>query len=111
MSNKTVNYSDEAVEALRAGYNPDASADERAAQVAALAENLGRSTRSIVAKLTSLGLYIKPEYVGKNGSAPESKAEIVARIAPMIGLNEEQAESLEKANKNVLHAIERALTK
>ena len=65
--------------------------------------------RSIIAKLSSLGIYKKKEYLTKRGEPPVKKEEYVDRIAKLLQVNAEILESLEKVNKNVLALIERKL--
>lgn len=74
-----------------------------------LAEKFETTTRSIIAKLSSVGVYHPKEYVDKRGNPPVKKAEIIDRIAILLDVNAELIESLEKANKNVLIMIEKAL--
>ena len=61
--------------------------------------------RSIIAKLSSLGVYQKKQYLTKRGEAPVKKSEIIDRIAVLMDTNSEFLESLEKVNKAVLILI------
>lgn len=74
-----------------------------------LAEQLQVPERSIIAKLSSLGVYQKKSYLNKRGEVPVKKAEHIERIAVLLDANLELLESLEKVNKTVLVMIERAL--
>lgn len=65
--------------------------------------------RSIIAKLSSLGVYKKKQYVTKRGELPIKKEEHIARIAKLLDVNAEILESLEKVNKSVLQLLERRL--
>ena len=56
MAEKAPNYTDEMVSVLESEYVP--GSDE---SVNALAEKLNRKRRSVIAKLTQLDLYVKPE--------------------------------------------------
>ena len=76
-----------------------------------LAEIFSVPERSIIAKLSSLGVYQRKAYVNKRGEPPQKKSEMIERIAHLLEVNLELLESLEKANKNVLVLIERALQK
>lgn len=78
--------------------------------VAELALQLDVPERSIIAKLASLGVYKKKEYLNKQGETPVKKEEYVERIAKLLQVNVEILESLEKVNKNVLKMLEDALT-
>ena len=66
--------------------------------------------RSIIAKLASLGVYKKKEYLTKRGETPVKKEEYIERIAKLLDVNAEILESLEKVNKSVLALIEKKLT-
>jgi len=91
-----------------AEYNNGSSA----AQIAsALTLECGESVpeRSIIAKLSSLGIYRKKTYLTKRGETPVKKEEYITRIAKLLDVNAEILESLEKVNKNVLQLIETAL--
>lgn len=74
-----------------------------------LAEILGVSHRSVIAKLSSMGLYKRKGYTDKKGEIPVRKSEYVDRIAVLLKQSPERLESLEKANKLVLRLIEDAL--
>ena len=77
--------------------------------VSELAEQLQVPERSIIAKLSSLGVYQKKQYLNKRGEVPTKKAEHIERIAELLQVNLELLESLEKVNKNVLQMLEKAL--
>ena len=65
--------------------------------------------RSVIAKLSSLGVYTKKSYVNKRGGTPVKKSEHIERIAELLQVDEELLESLEKVNKTVLKLIENKL--
>lgn len=74
--------------------------------VGELAEQLQVPERSIIAKLSSLGVYQKKQYLNKRGEVPTKKATHIERIAQLLQVNLELLESLEKVNKQVLIMIE-----
>jgi Zn-dependent peptidase ImmA (M78 family) len=74
-----------------------------------LAAELSVPERSIIAKLSSLGVYQKKTYVNKRGEVPTKKSEHIENISKLLNMNIELLESLEKVNKGVLVAIEKAL--
>jgi hypothetical protein len=78
--------------------------------VPALAEGLGVPERSVIAKLSSLGVYRKKEYLTKRGELPVKKEEYIERIAVLLDVNSDMLESLEKVNKSVLALLEKKLT-
>jgi len=77
--------------------------------VAALAAEMGKSTRSIIAKLVNLGVYQKPAKDEASEGKAETKGEIVAQIAKTAGVAEEVFSSLEGATKKALLALRDAL--
>ncbi len=62
--------------------------------------------RSVIAKLSSLGVYKKKEYLTKRGEVPVKKEEYIERIAALLDVNSDILESLEKVNKSVLALLE-----
>lgn len=74
-----------------------------------IALRLGVPEKSVIAKLSSLGVYRKKEYLTKRGEIPVKKEEYIERIAGLLGVNSDILESLEKVNKSVLALIERKL--
>jgi hypothetical protein len=76
-----------------------------------LAQELQVPQRSIIAKLSSLEVYQKKQYLNKRGEVPVKKSEYIERIAKLLNMNLELLESLEKVNKGVLEVIERELSK
>jgi hypothetical protein len=82
----------------------------RGVSVPQLALELDVPERSIIAKLSSLGVYQKKSYLNKRGEIPVKKSEHIERIAILLNANLELLESLEKVNKTVLVMIERALS-
>ena len=76
-----------------------------------LAEQLQVPERSVIAKLSALGVYKKKEYRNKRGEVPIKKEEYITRIAELLDVSVDILESLEKANKHVLKLIEQALKK
>ena len=96
MTDKTVNYSPEQTALLVAKYKDGTS-------VESLAEMFGKTTRSVVAKLSREGVYTAKSK--STGVVRVRKAELVDRIATLCGANPEAFDSLEKANHEVLEAI------
>jgi len=105
MTEKTVNYTPEMEAVLTAVYNPKADEATRSDQINEIVEKVGRNRRSVIAKLSRMGLYVKKEYKNKRGEKPVSKAVLVSAIAKECGVNEEKVESLEKATKVALATV------
>lgn len=74
-----------------------------------IADSLGVPDRSVVAKLSSLGVYNKKVYVNKRGEVPIKKWEMIENLAQILQVPSDQLESLEKVNKNVLVLIKNRL--
>lgn len=99
---KTVNYTPEQTTDILAGYMAGEA-------VESIAARMGKSTRSIVAKLTREGVYKKKEYVSKTGEKPVKKDIHADAIGALLKLSEPDTQSLTKANKAALVAIFKAL--
>ncbi len=80
------------------------------ATVAELALEFDVPERSIIAKLSSLGVYRRKEYLDKQGNPPMKKEEYIEKIAKLLDTNIELLESLEKVNKSVLKLLDEALS-
>ena len=103
------NYSAEAVETLVSTYESANTDAERKEAVEMLAQRFGKTTRSVIAKLSSLGVYQKAEKVTKTGSKVETKAEIVSEIATILSVDAEALASLANASKASLNALRSAV--
>jgi len=75
-----------------------------------IAQQLDVPERSIIAKLSSLGVYHKKPYLNKRGEPPVKKSEQIQRLATLLEVAETELESLEKVNKTVLKLLEDNLT-
>lgn len=98
MTAKTVNYTPEQTAKMVADYNAGVT-------VEAMAEALGKSVRSVVAKLSREGVYRKKTYTTKTGEAVVKKDAWADYIGEALGLTEADTESLTKANKTALAKI------
>jgi len=98
MTAKTLNYTQEQTTKMVADY-------ANGVTVESLAEQLGKSVRSIVAKLSREKVYVAKTYVTKNGEAVVRKNAHADYIAEQLGLSEADADSLTKANKTALAKI------
>lgn len=97
---KPVNYTPEQTKTIVEAYKAGTS-------VETIATDLGKSPRSIVAKLAREGVY-QAKSKAKGVQAPR-KAELIAEIAHSIGTSEELIESLEKATREALELIAKAV--
>ena len=73
-----------------------------------LADEIGKSTKSIIGKLSREGVYKRAIYTSKSGTVPVTKVELVNNIAENIGVEVEDLVGLEKSPKAALQALERA---
>ncbi len=94
------NYTDEMVEHMVAAYEDTPTL----ATVDALVAEFGKPKRSIISKLSSLGVYkAQPRNTTKKGEPVVRKSELVAQIQASLGTN--QLDSLAKASKADLEAL------
>ena len=98
MTAKTVNYTPEQTAKMVADYQAGMT-------VESMAEALGKSVRSVVAKLSREGVYQKKVYKTKTGEAVVKKDAWADYIGEALGLSEADTESLTKANKTALAKI------
>ena len=75
--------------------------------VSDLATELGVPDKSVIAKLSSLGVYKRKEYKTKMGEPPIKKEEYIERISKLLDINIDLLESLEKVTKTALILIEK----
>lgn len=95
-------YTKEITDKMMADYANEVSVDDIAAE-------LDVPVRSVIAKLSSLGVYKKKQYTNKRGEVPTKKEEYIQRIGALLDVNLDMIESLEKVNKSVLVMLEAAL--
>lgn len=98
MTAKTVNYTAEQTAKMVADYQAGMTVD-------AIAETLGKTVRSVVAKLSREKVYVAKAYKTKSGETPIKKDVHADYIGEMLGLTEADTESLTKANKVALAKI------
>ena len=77
----SANYSDADITILTDEYSIEPTRET----VDALAKRLNKTPRSIIAKLSALGVYQKTERVTKRGEPVIMKAELVAKVQNAIG--------------------------
>ena len=102
MASKTVNYTAEQTAKMVADYQSGVSVDM-------IAQELGKTVRSVVAKLSREKVYKAKEYVSKTGEKPVKKDAHADAIGAILRLPENDIEILTKANKSALKAIFEAL--
>jgi len=87
-----VNYTDEMVASMTEAYSSNPTLDT----ARKIANDFGKSTKSVVAKLVSMGIYQKAEKKTKTGGKPIQKATLVKQIESHYGF---AMPSLVKATK------------
>lgn len=102
MAEKAVNYTPEQTAQMVADYTAGVT-------VEIIAQNLGKTVRSVVAKLSREKVYVAKSYTSKTGEKPVKKDAHADAIAAILGLSEPETESLTKANKTALVKIFNAL--
>lgn len=70
-----------------------------------IAETLGSTERSIISKLSALGVYKKKEYLTKQGTKPVLKEEYVTELCRILNIDADFGESLGKVNKSILKML------
>jgi hypothetical protein len=102
MTAKVVNYTPEQTVQMVADYKAGVT-------VETIAQNLGKTVRSVVAKLSREKVYVAKTYVSKTGEPVVKKDAHADAIGAILRLPENDNESLTKANKSALKAIFEAL--
>jgi hypothetical protein len=97
-----VNYTAEQTARVIVGYTDGVTVEN-------LAVELGKSARSIIAKLSREGVYKAKVYTTKVGEPVIKKDAHADAIGSILNLSESETESLTKANKSVLRKIFEAL--
>jgi len=92
------NYSDEMVAKMTKTYEAEPTMDT----VKVLAREFGKTTRSIIAKLSREGVYKAQPRTTKTGEPVVQKKELVMEIATVLGVDEANITSLVKATKGDL---------
>jgi transcriptional antiterminator len=102
-------YTHEMVEEMRVLYLAEDTQEGRDALIKELSEKYNKPTKSIIAKLSKMldeegnRLYKAKQTVSKlTGEKPETKEQLVRRIAKLHNKKEEEMWGLEKAPKGVL---------
>ena len=92
----TQTYTPEQTQEIVSGYQAGKTVEQ-------LAELVGKTTKSVVAKLAREGVY--QAKTRQTGQARVKKADLVDKLAQRCGVAPEVFESLEKANHDVLEAL------
>ena len=94
----SVNYTEEQV-----NYMVKAYSDQPTRQtVNALADELNKSVKSIIGKLSREGVYKKTVYKTKTGEDPITKKELVEELSGILDISADSIRGLEKSPKSDL---------
>jgi hypothetical protein len=102
MTAKTLNYTPEQTTQMVAQYQSGIAVEQ-------IAEMMGKTVRSVVAKLSREKVYVAKEYKTKTGEPVVKKDSVADAIGAVLSLTEAEVESLTKANKTALTKIFSAL--
>ena len=102
---KIVNYTEAQTVEMVEAYKANPSADT----VSKLAVKMGKTVRSVIAKLSREKVYVAKVYASKTGDAPVKKDTVADAIGKVLNLSEGEIESLAKANKTALQKVFNAL--
>jgi hypothetical protein len=101
-TSKSVNYTPEQTAKMVADYTSGVT-------VETIAESMGKTVRSVVAKLSREKVYVAKTYVSKTGAPVVKKDAHADAIGAILKMTEAEIESLTKANKTALEKIFSAL--
>lgn len=101
----SINYTQEQVEHMIEAYTNTPTRET----VENLAEDLDKSIKSIIGKLSREGVYKKTVYKTKTGEDPETKKEIVQELAERLEVSYEAIAGLEKSPKAALKILRSAI--
>lgn len=96
----TPNYTDEMVTTISKEYQQNPSRET----VEELAEKFNKTVRSVIAKLSAEGVYVKPATTNKRGEPVVRKGEFVTAIQNSLGVELTSLEKMTKADLQVLMA-------
>ena len=91
----SVNYTEEQVKYMVEAYRDNPSRET----VDDLAEELNKSVKSIIGKLSREGVYKKTVYKTKTGEDPITKKELVEELASLLDISANSIVGLEKSPK------------
>ena len=100
------NYTDEMVNTMTEQYQANPTRET----VDELAREFGKTTRSIIAKLSREGVYQAQPRTTKSGEPIVAKSELVSEVATILGVEVDEIASLEKATKVHLKELVARLT-
>ena len=91
----SVNYTEQQVQHMIEEYKSNPTRET----VENLAEELDKSVKSIIGKLSREGVYQKTVYKTKTGEDPITKKELVEELSELVGIEYHMISGLEKSPK------------
>jgi len=107
MTDKNVNYTDE-MTAKMAKVFADGT-NSVVENIETIMGFTGKSKRSVIAKLSNMGVYKAIPRTTKTGAPVITKANLVAKIAVKVGVDLGELETMSKATKADLNTLLKAL--
>ena len=89
------NYTDEQTQHMISVYQTNPTRET----VDKLANEMGKTVKSVIGKLSREKVYVKKDYTTKRGEKPITKLEMVQEIADMLQGDKERLQTLEKSSK------------
>lgn len=102
---KPVNYTAEQTAEMVSAYIAKPTKET----VETLAVTMGKTVRSIVAKLSREKVYIKPEYKTKSGESVVKKDSLIDNLSKLVEMTEAEQSSFAHVNKTALVKLITAL--
>ena len=102
---KIVNYTNEQTAQMVSDYvaNPTRETVEK------IAVSLGKTVKSVVAKLSREKVYVKPEYKTKSGNTVVKKDTLIDKLSELVEMTEAEQSSFDHVNKTALVKLIAAL--
>ena len=100
-----INYTSDMVSLMKDRY----SANPTRETVEELANELNKSIKSVIGKLSREGVYEKTEYLTKTGEKPVTKRELVEKVSEILAVDYQALAGLEKSPKSSLKLLEETL--
>ena len=95
-----IKYTDEQAKELVDGYVAATTHDERDDYILIFMGKHKKSKKSVIAKLSKCGKYIvKPKLSKVTGGTPETKKQMLEKIALKLGMSVEELEGVDKSPK------------
>ena len=103
---KLVNYTVEQTAQMVSDYvaNPTRESVEK------IAVSLGKTVKSVVAKLSREKVYVKPEYKTKSGNTVVKKDTLIDKLSELVEMTEAEQSSFDHVNKTALVKLIAALS-